>query len=137
MAQLGKHFQLSDPHLAIMVPSGQQPLFKNRVTWAVTYLKKAGLLQAVKRGVYQITEAGLAILKQDIDYINLAYLEKFDAYKEWTGSFGKAEAHTRNRGKAGGKRNPGGTDRRKSCPRARIHRGRPVGNVEAENARAV
>ncbi|GAB4093057.1 restriction endonuclease [Flaviaesturariibacter terrae] len=92
IAQLGKHFQLSDAHLAIMVPSGQQPLFKNRVTWAVTYLKKAGLLQAVKRGVYQITEAGLAILKQNIDYINLAYLEKFDAYKEWTGSFGKAEA---------------------------------------------
>ncbi|RYY01008.1 MAG: restriction endonuclease [Gammaproteobacteria bacterium] len=75
-----------------MVPSGQQPLFKNRVTWAVTYLKKAGLLKAAKRGVYQITEAGSAILKQNIDYINLAYLEQFDAYKEWTGSFGKTEA---------------------------------------------
>lgn len=91
IAQLAKHFQLSEAHLAIMVPSGQQPLFKNRVTWAVTYLKKAGLLKAIKRGVYQITEAGAAILKKDINYINLAYLEQFDAYKEWTGSFGQTE----------------------------------------------
>ena len=88
---LAKRFQLTEEHLAIRVPSGQQPLFKNRVAWAVSYLKNAGLLHHVKRAVYQITETGQAVLKEGINYINLAYLKKFDAYKTWQSNFAQGE----------------------------------------------
>jgi restriction system protein len=91
LEQLAKHFQLEEEHLAIRVPSGQQPLFKNRVAWAVSYLKNAGLLQYAKRGVYQITEVGQNVLKEGISSINLSYLKKFDAYKSWQSNFAHAE----------------------------------------------
>ncbi|MDB5208249.1 MAG: Restriction system protein [Flavisolibacter sp.] len=91
LAQLAKRFNLTDEHLLVMVPSGQQPLFKNRVTWAISYLKNAGLLQYAKRGVYQITKDGQAVLQEGINYINLAYLKKFDAYKAWQSTFAQAE----------------------------------------------
>jgi restriction system protein len=37
-AQMG----VSDDDRAIMLPSGGQPLFSNRVAWAVTHLAQAG-----------------------------------------------------------------------------------------------
>lgn len=91
LEQLAKRFQLTEEHLAIRVPSGQQPLFKNRVAWAVSYLKNAGLVKYAKRGVYQLTEAGHAVLQEGVTYINLAYLKKFDAYKAWQSTFDQAE----------------------------------------------
>lgn len=89
--KLAKHFQLANEHLIIRVPSGQQPLFKNRVAWAVSYLKNAGLVQYAKRGVYQITEAGKAVLQEGITYINLSFLKKFDAYKAWQANFAQSD----------------------------------------------
>lgn len=91
LEQLAKHFQLTEAHLSIMVPSGQQPLFKNRVAWAISYLKNAGLLHYAKRGVYQITEAGQKVLADGVSYINLAYLKQFDAYKAWQSNFTKPD----------------------------------------------
>ena len=32
--------------------------YKDRISWAVSYLKKAGLTQSLKRGHYEITETG-------------------------------------------------------------------------------
>lgn len=89
--QLAQHFQLSSEHLAIMVPSGQQPLFLNRITWSISYLKNAGLLFYAKKGVYQITEAGQQVLREGVTQINLAYLKKFDAYKAWQATFAQPE----------------------------------------------
>ncbi|MCF8408811.1 MAG: winged helix-turn-helix domain-containing protein [Crocinitomicaceae bacterium] len=41
---LSKHFHLTDAEIRELLPSGQQAIFRNRVGWARTYLKKAGLL---------------------------------------------------------------------------------------------
>ncbi len=87
LTNLAVKFNLSEEELRIYVPSGQMPLFKNRVTWSITHLKNAGLLQYVKRGVYQITELGKAIFKDNVSAINLSYLKKFDAYNKWTQGF--------------------------------------------------
>jgi restriction system protein len=35
-----------------MLPSGVQSTFSNRVGWAATYMKKAGLLEPTRRGYY-------------------------------------------------------------------------------------
>lgn len=41
---LADQFNLSEDERKELLPSGQQPLFDNRVGWARAYLKKAGLL---------------------------------------------------------------------------------------------
>lgn len=91
MDKMAGHFKLSEEDLKIRVPSGQQALFKNRVGWALSYLKNSGLLFYPKRGVYQITEIGNNVLKSSIDYINIAYLKQFEAYKNWQNSFAKED----------------------------------------------
>ena len=42
---LAKHFKLTDEELKELLPSGQQPIFRNRLGWARTYLKKESLSQ--------------------------------------------------------------------------------------------
>ena len=42
-----------------MLPRGNQKLIKNRVGWARSYLKKAGLIESKKRGFANITDLGL------------------------------------------------------------------------------
>jgi restriction system protein len=77
---LSKHFQLSDAELAELVPSGQQFVFSNRVSWAKTYLKKAQLLESPSRGLYKITPRGLDALVNNNQKINLKYLKQFEEY---------------------------------------------------------
>ena len=50
--------QLSPEDLAEQLPSQRQTTFANRLNWAKTYLKKAGLVDSPKRGTYIITTAG-------------------------------------------------------------------------------
>jgi restriction system protein len=44
ISYLAAHFNLSDTERRELLPSGKQARFDNRVGWACTYLKKAGLL---------------------------------------------------------------------------------------------
>ena len=63
--QLAAEFKLTDEERNEMLPSGTAPLFDNRVGWARTYLKHAGLLESPKRGVFRITDRGRALLGVD------------------------------------------------------------------------
>ena len=47
---------LSEEDLRHMLPSGTQSTITNRVSWAVVYMKKAGLLESTRRGYFRITE---------------------------------------------------------------------------------
>ena len=49
--------QLSDEDKAETLASGQNTLL-NRVSWAKTYLKKAGLIESPKRASFCLTYAG-------------------------------------------------------------------------------
>jgi restriction system protein len=42
--QLAANFELTDAERSELLPSGTAPIFDNRVGWARTYLKQAGLL---------------------------------------------------------------------------------------------
>jgi len=68
---LAKRFGLEDEDLRVMLPSGLQPTFVNRVGWASTYMKKAGLLEATRRGFYRITSRGQELLKKQPTVINV------------------------------------------------------------------
>lgn len=80
---LGKQFKLTEQELNELLPSGQSLLFANRVGWARTYLKKAGLLEAPKRGMVNITERGLEVLKTQPNKIDNSLLRQFPEFLEF------------------------------------------------------
>ncbi|MBL0193359.1 MAG: hypothetical protein IPQ09_03870 [Myxococcales bacterium] len=55
---------LSEDDRAEMLPSGAQAVYKNRIGWAHDRLKRAGLSGSPRRGVWQLTAAGLALAKK-------------------------------------------------------------------------
>jgi len=74
---LAKEYGLSAEELRELLPSGKQPIFDNRVGWARTYMKKAGLLESTRRGFFRITDRGSKILSQNPKEINVKYLKQF------------------------------------------------------------
>ena len=80
---LAGEFYLTDEERKELLPSGRQATFDNRVGWARTYLKKAGLLESTKRGYFQITERGLDVLKQNPPEIDNAFLRQFPEFIEF------------------------------------------------------
>ena len=65
------------------MPSGQQYIIDNRVGWARTYLKKAGLLESTKRSYFKITDLGLEVLQKNPKEINVKFLEQFPQFIEF------------------------------------------------------
>jgi len=80
---LSKHFTLSEAERAALLPSGRQPIFDNRVGWARTYMKKAGLMQSPRRGAFQITPRGLEVLKGNPAMIDIDYLGQFPEFEQF------------------------------------------------------
>ena len=74
---------LSEEDRSILLPSGKQRMADNRVNWALTYLKKAGLVETPSTGKYRITPTGQAALQEAGDNITLKYLEKFETFREF------------------------------------------------------
>ncbi len=77
---LAKTFGLTDQELSELLPSGSQAIFSNRVGWARSYLKQAGLVESPKRGVFQITQEGLDLLKTKPEKINIALLDNYPSF---------------------------------------------------------
>ena len=84
---LAREFKLSNEELNEFLPSGQQPVFINRIGWARSYMKKAGLLVYPQRGFFQITSRGQAVLKEQPTQINIKYLERFPEFREFWGKY--------------------------------------------------
>lgn len=64
-----------------LLPSGKQTRFANRVHWAKSYLKQAGLVKATKRAHFTITDRGRDALANSSVEINKAYLEQFEEFQ--------------------------------------------------------
>lgn len=80
---LAEKFELTEEEKKELLPSGNDKVFDNRVGWAKTYLKKAGLLEYPKRGYFKITDRGLKVLKEDPDKITSKYLKKFEEFNNF------------------------------------------------------
>ena len=74
---LAQRFRVTEKELEEMLPSKQAKVFYNRVAWAKTYLKKAGLLDSPSRTVFHITQQGKSVLAQHPAKINIAFLKQF------------------------------------------------------------
>lgn len=83
IARLAQQLNLSSEDLAEMLPSGRQTVFKNRVGWAKTYLKKAGLLESPARATIVITDAGKKVVADNPEKIDSKYLEQFPSFVDF------------------------------------------------------
>ncbi|GCA94283.1 MAG: restriction endonuclease [Microcystis sp. M53603_WE2] len=81
---LVREFQVTEAERKEMLPSGQQEIFANRVGWAKTYLKKAGLIESPQRATFVISEKGKEILSQNLDHIDTKFLRQFPEFQEFT-----------------------------------------------------
>lgn len=82
-AMLAKQLNLSSDDLSEMLPSGRQTVFRNRVGWAKTYMKKAGLLDSPARAMIVITETGKKVVEEDPEKIDSKYLERFPSFLDF------------------------------------------------------
>jgi restriction system protein len=80
---LAQKFGLSEAERKALLPSGQQPVFDNRVAWAKSYLQQAGVLDSPRRGHSQISERGRDILRDPPQRITVKYLERFPEFIEF------------------------------------------------------
>ena len=80
---LANEFQVTDDERKELLASGNQAVFDNRVGWAKTYLKKAGLLDSPKRAAFVITDLGRRTLAKNPDRIDAKYLRQFPAFLEF------------------------------------------------------
>lgn len=80
---IAKEFNLSEADLAELLPSGRKTRFYDRIGWAVTYLRKAGLLNSQGRGKFQITQRGLDAIKNPPQRINVEFLEQYEEFVEF------------------------------------------------------
>ncbi len=88
---LSIRFGLDNNELRQLLPSGQQTVFDNRVGWAKTYLKQAGLLETTRRGYFRITARGIEVLKQGPERIDRKFLGQFEEFAEFVGGKSKSQ----------------------------------------------
>src|SRR5581483_1348701 len=83
---IARHFALSEQDRKELLPSGNQRKLYNRVGWSRFYLLKAGILDAVGRARFKITDRGLSVLNSNLPELNVRFLEQFPEFVEFRGS---------------------------------------------------
>jgi len=73
-------FGLTDHEKQQRLPSGQQTVFSNRVAWAKTHMKMAGLIDNPSRGSVKISPLGQDVLGQHPSRIDMTFLRRFPSY---------------------------------------------------------
>lgn len=61
---LAKYFGLTEDEINAWYPSGNRQIFLDRISWALSYLFIAGLVEKPQRGDYQISKKGLSMLAE-------------------------------------------------------------------------
>jgi restriction system protein len=80
---LADRFGLSQEEREQMLPSRRDRLIRNRVGWARTYLGKAGLLRAERRGFLRITDRGREVLASNPGRVDMKFLERFPEFVQF------------------------------------------------------
>src|SRR5438046_643289 len=80
---IADRFGLSDEERNELLPSKSQTVIANRVSWAKTYLKKAGLLAQPSRGVVRTTDEGRAVLGKKPARIDKEFLARYPSFTEF------------------------------------------------------
>jgi len=81
--KLAEEFRITEDERKEMLVSGKQAVFDNRVGWARTYLKKAGLIDSPRRAVFVVTKAGKSALEQNPEKIDTKFLKQYPPFLEF------------------------------------------------------
>jgi restriction system protein len=81
--RLAEDSKLSQEERTLLIPSGRQTTFSNRVAWAKSYLIKAGLLKPTKRAHFCISEQGRGVVANPPDRITIKFLSQFPEFQEF------------------------------------------------------
>lgn len=81
-----KRFELTDIEKEEWLPSGKQLVYKNRIGWALTYLKKAGLIESTSRAAFRLTIAGKRVLEENPTDLDQEYLKRFEGFNSFINS---------------------------------------------------
>lgn len=80
---IADELNLSEEERNLIYPNNPKKIFKDRIAWARTYLKKAGLIFSPQRATSKITELGLSVIKKAPTKLDLKYLEKFESFRQF------------------------------------------------------
>lgn len=97
IVELANVLGLSEASRNMLLPSGRQTVFANRVHWAKTYLTKAGLIEATRRGHFRITARGVEALAMKPERIDNRFLTRFEAFRAFIGRKALPPAETPDR----------------------------------------
>jgi restriction system protein len=81
--ELADDMRLSDADREVLLQSGKQEVYVNRIGWSRTYLKKAGLVESPSRGVLKITDRGRKVLASPPQTLNVKFLRQFPEFVEF------------------------------------------------------
>lgn len=81
--------KLSKEDREAILPSGSQRRLANRVGWARTHLKHAGLIEYLGRGMMKITDRGIQLLASRPAALSLKDLDQFEEHRIWRAGGGK------------------------------------------------
>ena len=77
---ISEDLHLSDFDLKEMTRGGSLTKHKSNLNYCVAYLKKMGLIERLKQGVYKITPRGIQVLDIYKDKLNLSTLRELPEY---------------------------------------------------------
>ena len=86
---------LTTEDLQERISNGRQSVFSNRVSWAVFYMERTGLLERVRRGRYRLTPDGEGLLAREPSRIDLDLLRQLPGFAEWRQRRQQASASSR------------------------------------------
>lgn len=83
VSHIAKRFSLSEEEMRALIPSGRAKVVHNRVGWACTYLRKAGLIHSRQRGLNRITDDGRKVVSEKPENIDTGYLGRFERFQDF------------------------------------------------------
>jgi len=81
--ELADELNLSQEDREALLPSGKQTRFANRVHWAKSYLKQAGMVKNTRWGHFEITERGKEFLKTHSGMITREDLRQYEDFLDF------------------------------------------------------
>jgi len=82
---LAQQFHITDEERWELLPSGKEPIFHNRVRWAIFYLRKAQLAESAGRGKVVITNIGKQEAESGTPVSSKYLAAKYKSFAEWMG----------------------------------------------------
>lgn len=79
--KLADRIGLTDDDRQELLPSGTQPMYINRIGWAISYLIKAQLLKRPARATISITERGRSLLSEKPERVDLALMMRYPEFR--------------------------------------------------------